>query len=35
VTPDRLRTRILFLDTVGALILWQRLKLEREVIDAE
>jgi uncharacterized membrane protein YuzA (DUF378 family) len=35
VTPDRLRNRILFLDTVGALILWQRLKLEREVIDAE
>jgi uncharacterized membrane protein YuzA (DUF378 family) len=35
VTPDRLRNRMLFLNTVGALILWQRLKLEREVIDAE
>jgi hypothetical protein len=35
VTPDRLWKRIAFLDTVGALIFWERMKLERENIAAE
>jgi uncharacterized membrane protein YuzA (DUF378 family) len=30
VTFEELRNRIIFLDTVGALILWERMKLERE-----
>jgi uncharacterized membrane protein YuzA (DUF378 family) len=35
VTPDRLWARIIFLDTIGGLMLWQRMKLEHEKIDAE
>ncbi len=35
VTPARLWKRIAFIDTVGALILWERMKLEREFIAAE
>jgi uncharacterized membrane protein YuzA (DUF378 family) len=35
VTSGRLWKRIAFLDTVGALIFWERMKLEREKIATE
>jgi uncharacterized membrane protein YuzA (DUF378 family) len=35
VTFEKLRRRILFIDAVGVLILWERMKLERETGDSE